>query len=153
VKIRNGFVSNSSTSSFIVRVYDWIKEKELISEKYIKLLKKYGFRKTNIYVPSSYDNEEWEIIKDGHNYGYFIDCNQHEPLKFLLKHKIPFSSSIHYNSFNVYYDGKDKVVLGNNFGENFSGFELLDNFIKQGKRDCKFEIFTVKEFKKYYRVK
>jgi hypothetical protein len=96
MKIRNGFVSNSSSSSFVVRaveaIYKPIRKgdssssfgdssssfagwKSLLTKKQIAKLKQYGFRRTWAHSPSQvpYTREEWDkheaaLIKkkDGH---------------------------------------------------------------------------------------
>lgn len=59
MKIRQGFVSNSSTASFIVKMKDWFAPnkktkallKKLINKDQEKVLKKLGFKKINGYYP------------------------------------------------------------------------------------------------------
>lgn len=125
MKLRIGFVSNSSTASFIVKYKDWIGSsggdkgvKILLTKTQIKKLEKYGFKKTIACYPDQYNFKE--VVKDNeefYNYGYDIVCNQNEPISFLLKNKIPFICSEHYDQFVIIYDGGDTFKRYTNFGQ------------------------------------
>lgn len=123
MKTRNGFVSNSSSSSFLVRVKDYLfgnKGKKLTNAQ-IKKLEKFGFRKTVAGCPDNIDNDSYMqalISRDYFHYGYTVTCNQHEPLEFLFKNRISFEAEIHYGHESWYYDGEtDKLIIGQNVGK------------------------------------
>ena len=107
MKLRDGFVSNSSSSSFVVYVrgkHDYSgKAPRQISDADIKALKKYGFN----------------TIKDKHTheYHYGVTCNQDDVLIFLLEHNIPFEAECQYGTEHVFYDkNKDEVIEAHNYG-------------------------------------
>ena len=146
MKIRNGFVSNSSSSSFIIeRVNFGDSKKLLISKDVEKKIKKFGFEKTFACTPYQigldgwkYDYLTFQQWKDKltfgkdksdkelrdlfkgtnnlYNWGYDIICNQDNVLEFLFKNKIPFKATIHYEQHYIVYDGKNNVIVAHNYG-------------------------------------
>ena len=117
MKIRTGFVSNSSTSSFVVKTKElWNKEKEedtIATEEDIKKLIGYGFQKADGVGPFN----TVTIDENGDIFWYHVVCNQHEPLDFLLKNNIPFKASIHYDqSYMSFRRGADHVFVAHNYG-------------------------------------
>lgn len=129
MKIRSGFVSNSSSSSFIIRRHKHLdaEDRLTLTPAQEKKLEEYGFRKTCAYcsdqVPPFWDNVAWEeeekkIKLVPFNYGYEIDCNQDDVIEFLIKNKISFRAECHYGHESVIYDAdKDKVYEGKNYGK------------------------------------
>jgi len=153
MKTRNGFVSNSSSSSFVVkwreaktkpvkdepgvvRFYKW---KSLLTPAQINKLRKFGFRKCWAHSPSQVPatKEEWErttkFLKEtpdvDYTWGYDVICNQDDVLQFLLENDIPFAAEVHYGHSHVFYDGK-KVTVAINHGTMMSmygvGEEISD---------------------------
>jgi len=130
MKIRNGFVSNSSSSSFIVEhklfLDDLHNRKPRLTPQQIALLEDYGFFKINHNYPSRLEADccgdpqhyvnleqdfEYEL-----NYGYYTFCNQDEVITWLLKNKIPFKAANHYGHTNVFWDGGKEMIVARNFG-------------------------------------
>jgi hypothetical protein len=110
MKNRHGFVSNSSSSSFIVKYAD--KEYGKITFRHIdkhakNKLKEYGFVQTDAYGPEQYSYaDKFDPTKDYLpfvNYGYDVTVNQDDVIYFLLKNNIPFHASCHYGDEDVYY--------------------------------------------------
>ena len=129
MKIRLGFVSNSSSSSFIVLVkagepVSKHEEDFIASEEDIKKLVEYGFTETGTTNPFRYEelrsvgcpdpivrSEELALV-------YSVHCNQDEVIYFLVKNNIPFRASVHYQN-HYYCCGKDWSYLlrAENFGQ------------------------------------
>jgi hypothetical protein len=123
MKTRNGFVSNSSSSSFIVKYRDMENTCGKIHHFYLtdtelKLLKKYGFKYTTVNNPyfvgilstalkTSTKIKDFRFYDDI-NLSYDVTCNQDDVIYFLLKNKIPFVALCHYEQELVVWDGKSK---------------------------------------------
>jgi len=99
MKTRNGFVSNSSSSSFII-----INE-GAFSPEIVNLLSDFGFEsKCEIK-----EYEEWTLD---------VTCNQEDVIEFLIKNKISFEASVHYDHEIMMYNGiTDELRIAQNFGE------------------------------------
>ena len=126
MKFRNGFVSNSSSSSFIVRLKEdgaWFKiEKGFqASEEDAKKIEDFGFKKTNATSPFDVNNERIKTGEKNKDFylsmKYCITSNQDEVIYFLVKNNIPFKSSIHYGHEYISYKKDSEYVLkAFNFG-------------------------------------
>jgi len=134
MKVRNGFVSNSSSSSFIVHFRDQFDfqgkcEKTFISKKKMEQLERFGFWKTMAHYPDqvSYQDQFEELRGELVSaYGYTIECNEWEVIEFLLKNHIPFKALCHYDHYYIQYDkGNDYVFIARNFGMEYMMYKDL----------------------------
>jgi len=129
MKARNGFISNSSSSSFVVpRFEDTMgKRKKLLLKNDEIKLKKFGFSLGLNFYPDqvrlSSDDEKLnpeldrEILKSA-NWCQYVSCNQDETIEFLLKNRISFTADIYYGHYSMIYDGKtDVLIIAQNFGK------------------------------------
>jgi len=135
MKIRQGFVSNSSSSSFIVQYNNMLEPDEIpISDDKVMLLEKFGFWKTAGYYPDQVDrgtDREFTFTEDcSYNYGYDISCNEWDVLEFLIKNEIPFKASCHYEHYYVEYDGQDSIIIARNYGKEIMMYGNLDEMQK-----------------------
>lgn len=158
MKNRSGFVSNSSTSSFIVsyKLPNKLYGKKMVTvltNKEIDLLRKYGFKDTNHFSPFTYfhsdymSNEEitGEKIKTfGHYMGYEVSVNQDDVICFLIKNNISFLASCHYDHYLAAYRKNDKYLyIINNLGiqaigeftmQNRINYQInIEKFVKENK--------------------
>jgi len=139
MKTRNGFVSNSSSASFVVPLEvvthhgnNKTTRKTLLSPEEIELLITYGFWKSCNRDPFSHS--EWgyncnkcegntnkelcssDVFRDMY-LRYDISCNEGEPIQFLLEHNIPFYAGMDYEGqLMVYKRGMTKVLILQNEG-------------------------------------
>ena len=142
MKVRQGFVSNSSSSSFIVQIRKddfFNKEFKSLPKKKINLLKKHGFYECCASTPENLDDRaketkyfenlkadiEKDRIKLGKKFkeytakrlGYRVVVNQDFAINFLVYHDIGFVASIHYGHYTyIYKSGGQYVYVLNNFG-------------------------------------
>ena len=127
MKIRSGFVSNSSSSSFVVQIkktlFDSIKEDKgiytniIADEESIPILKEYGFSYSMTRSP--FDRPEVEDNEDLMCYMHYnVTCNQEEVIEFLVKNNVPFKASCHYGHYFVMFKKDDDQILeAYNFGK------------------------------------
>lgn len=106
MKIRNGFVSNSSSSSFIVpaRIYDMDSDKwnSLLTQEEIKKLEEYGFKwiKTDDPFQTYYcgiDNSLAITEEEKSALAFDIGVNQEDVAYFLTRElNVSFEAAVHY---------------------------------------------------------
>lgn len=113
MKNRFGYVSNSSSSSFIVLLVDTDGNATNVTKEQEQMLFGYGFR----YVKNEYwknaltdgaelvDNKDEIKEKNQVAMYYYISCNEDEVEDFLFENHIPFFESEHYNMKLNHYDG------------------------------------------------
>lgn len=119
MKIRNGFVSNSSSSSFIVHYRNRMKDigETLLSKEEIKTLKKSGFKACTLTHPSHLDHTDYNDqsiwCKDEKclSYAKWSDCNQDEETYFLIKNKIPFIATVSNGLYTYLYPRNSKCLF------------------------------------------
>lgn len=132
MKTRFGYVSNSSSSSFVVVLRDERGGDSPITPEQERLLFGYGFR----YASGDWrriltDPVETHESRDGlpENAGlclyYDVVCNEDEPEEFLFEQRIPFVASEHYDMRTVNYDGvHDYYDVYTNAGTGFLMYGL-----------------------------
>jgi len=131
MKIRNGFVSNSSSSSFLMlRKNSFIHKhsKRIITAKEEKILTKFGFKKVSCFRSDQVPDLSCDLNiekNDIENYslGYRVDCNQDDVIYFLLKNNIPFEATCRYGDETIIYlKGEKNFLIFQNYGNRFSGY-------------------------------
>ena len=140
MKVRTGFVSNSSSSSFVVRVKDILDCRvgytRVISKEQEEFLLNHGFAYTHANIPERIEFYDDNISHRGHagwkadektdNLGFHIGVNQDFVLRFLLKNKIPFSASVHYGHETILYKPAWESFLQiQNVGVNYAMYDFL----------------------------
>lgn len=117
MKTRNGFVSNSSSSSFIVPVQKFGEDFRLqmcLTPLQYKSLRKYGFKLTgasNPYLIEAFEDKlkrklTLQSFKHSECYAsYEVICNQDNVLLFLFENSLPFMALVHYGQTLYSYDG------------------------------------------------
>lgn len=117
MKIRNGFVSNSSSSSFVIQLgpNDWDKKDRAgsvptLTEEEMKLLERIGFKPVAIGDPHYLGMTcltgkipDSEVKEKSLYMGMSMSCNQDFLLELLVAKNIPFSASVHYGHQTVVY--------------------------------------------------
>ena len=143
MRIRSGYVSNSSSSSFIVVIKDNFGKESGITMEQEEILRSFGFKYVKEYWKSAlkygaelFNGKESFSDKDGIAMYYYVSCNEDEVMDFLIENKIPFVESEHYGMRLVHYDGvHDYYDTFYNEGERiltycFDGDENLDDMMK-----------------------
>lgn len=146
MKIRNGFVSNSSSSSFLVPrwrdIGDLIRRAEPndFTEEQEKKLVEFGFKRTINSRPTELLSRE-EPSKDVFMaYQIEVTVNQDDVARFLLENKIPYISDEHYGDYGVVYiPEQNKVMIGQNIG-----LQIMKQYFEKPKHSL--EILTREEY-------
>jgi hypothetical protein len=149
MKSRSGFVSNSSTSSFIVRYQNFdVFQKDCpfvkrLNKRIVDRLKKYGFKSTWIRHPSRLDelhdtDDAWKLHIEPkskkpyeENLGLWVVCNENEVMRFLIRAQVDFVASCHYgHETYVYHKGDRYVMRFRNLGNEVETYHQGDKFEK-----------------------
>ena len=171
VKTRNGFVSNSSSSSFVVQIREDditfavrtaphnIKKGEskhrfnLLTKGQISKLQDEGFFFVEYITPSDMEAgvPHKEVPKAKAAYmALSLICNQDDMIELLVKNEIPFMASCHYGHETVSYPkGSDTVYLLPNPGlvhETYTNSISMKSIIKD--KQYKIHSQSVKDIKK-----
>ena len=152
MKIRKGFVSNSSSSSFLVS-YKNFDDEVILSQRDYDTLRKGGFKlskKTNVsdyrYIREDEDNPV--------SLEYDISCNQDDVVYFLLYHDISFMASCHYDDYMLFYEkGTDYVVWLENHGLQYERSHFQDNKHNVGHPFYEMFMKEIQEVKPYKKIK
>jgi len=171
MKTRNGFVSNSSSSSFVVKYYDKPHGKSRqyhLDKSEISKLKKNGFKSTwrptahSYYMWGAMDEEEKKDEKQIDaladflciGLGKSVTCNQDDEIEFLLKNNISFIACCHYGDYHVFYKKNSKYFFKvKNVGNDAETWlKFISNSgpesIKKEYQDNWFEKIRIKKFLK-----
>ena len=154
MKIRQGFVSNSSSSSFIVDISDYLGNyKRCLSKQKENMLIRHGYQWVNTPSPNYLEvlgSANKIMVIDGPELKYgriffawlgkYIYCNQNIEIEYLIKHHIPFRASIHSGYKTLLFDGNSLIEIDNVGLQNEMIMDdLIDNKllkISMHKYDC-----------------
>lgn len=142
MKHRYGFVSNSSSSSFLVKNWDVFDQKKILSEEDEQKLIEFGFKPVQTHNSMAVACADWKmesLAPDAEeeepalSYGYNVSCNQSDVIEWLVSHEIPFEALCHYGHHSVIFDGENVYTIPN-FGieAEMHGVEDLDFYFQKG---------------------
>lgn len=138
MKIREGFVSNSSTASFIVKYYEFFSKdkKPLLTKAVVNKLVKFGFWKSWASYPEqvNYTEHKEKPIEDDNFISYVFEniCNELDTIEWLVKHNIPFEADCHYGQYTLTFE-KDATIV--KVYKNLGKLALMHGIIKNPKKE------------------
>ena len=126
MKVRNGFVSNSSSSSFVVKLKeDWVDARvknhttpeTLLTPEQVSVLESMQFQ----YCAHTYASRVEQLNRDDEcleaqdkttapMMALSICCNQDEFIEALVRNEIPFTAACHYGHETVVWRAGDEFV-------------------------------------------
>jgi hypothetical protein len=146
MKIRNGFVSNSSSSSFVVSVKEdgldyWVapgKAKPLLTPRQIKALKRMGFQYCeHTYASRVEQTDVLEVYPEARDSKtatmmyLSVVCNQSDIVEKLVLHEIPFIASCQYGHETVVWRKDDEYVyVLPNLGVEYETYHDMPELLK-----------------------
>lgn len=150
MKIRNGFVSNSSSSSFVVQVkstkFDQMWDKadgktptsRKVSEEQEEALLEYGFRHCADSHASHIEGGRKPRVGKTHMY-FQVPCNEDEVIHWLVENGISFEAACHYGHESVFFDSeRNELIFAPNFGLSLETYKssrtgpVFDAFYSKG---------------------
>lgn len=140
MKIRNGFVSNSSTGSFIVKLLDreGTEVIRLLTKEQEDALIRFGFVRTLHYDPSTYVDSRGEISEEESELwaplylAHRVCANFEDVVSFLVKLNVPFIGTNHYDQYLMIWEGDGhKVIEVPNLNELFFRNKEMPKDIKK----------------------
>lgn len=135
MKTRNNFISNSSSSSFIVMKKGYKLDNQYCSSEQEKILIEAGWEGFKRIDALELELGVQPIESDDPEvYGYSVICNEDDVIYFLLKHRIPFTGACHYGDYSVYYPGGKYFYRANNIGKQLETL-LYYNIEKEPKEE------------------
>jgi hypothetical protein len=120
LKTRNGLVSNSSSSSFIIYFKNEFRDTNQLTKKQISVLESNGYKLCELSHPTALDSNneiDWLTTKKQQanafiaNYGKKVICNQDAEIYILLQNKIPFIANVHYGQETYIYPKDSKYLF------------------------------------------
>lgn len=147
MKIRTGLVSNSSSSSFVVRLKRSLDENGIqLSADEIEKLLAFGFKPAEFTFASTVESSGFNEVElesvGAYCLCYSVSCNQDEVVEFLVGENIPFEASCHYGQVSMFFARGAKTVLElENPGLVYEMYgPLLHGADKLGMEPCRREI-------------
>ena len=155
MKLRLGFVSNSSSSSFLVA------KDSLNPEQYKKLIAR-NYKCTSesnlikVYLDDGIENPAGKYM-----YTHYL-INQDDEIIRLLKENIPFIALVDNAGTNIAYDGENTIYMATNVGitflnslpyllEDTDRYKTVKTIEKEHFNSDNFEILTKEEYlKRFY---